>query len=82
MGTIEEWIIERDTALLNLDMEWGRKNLSEGVSDEVVITSLHKARVECTSLPDAPRLESIEWLRERGFRRIFGVELPPAGVVP
>jgi hypothetical protein len=81
--TFDDWLARRNAALLALDMDYARSALSVLVrqdtplDDAVVLTVLHKARVEATSLPDAARRESARWLRERGFQRMTGEAADP-----
>jgi hypothetical protein len=63
-------------------MEWARSQLPPATPDEVLLTSLHKARYDCTGIAAALRLESGEWLREHGFSRLNGLPLEPPGVLP
>lgn len=88
-ATIEQFRNERNAALLALDMEWARARAREACAstgrpmpnDETLLASLHKARYDCTSLDDQPRLESGAWLRERGLRRMCGLPLLPDGML-
>jgi hypothetical protein len=79
--TFKDWLIERNVGLLRLDLEWARKRLFPlmgGPTDDVtLLVSMHKARVDCVSLPDEPRRESARWLLERGFKRMTGEEPDP-----
>ena len=50
--------------------------------DDVILISLHKARLELTGVDLKLRLESVEWLRARGYARRGGMPLPPPGVEP
>lgn len=74
-------IERRNNALLHLDLNYARE-LMPDATDEVRLLSLHKARVEHIFMPSNLRLESIEWLRERGFKRMHGLALPPVGELP
>lgn len=78
---MNEWRERRNKALAELDLSFAKQEHPEG-SDEVLLVALHKARVDCTDLPDQLRLESVEWLRERGFSRIDGMPLPLPGLLP
>ena len=71
----------RNKALSELDMNWATKEYPEA-NDEELLVYLHKDRVECKDLSDQLRLESVEWLRERGLCRIYGQNLPPPGELP
>lgn len=52
----------------------------ELMSDEVAICAMHKSRVDITAIPRYLRLESVEWLRARGYTLYKGGPLPPSGV--
>jgi hypothetical protein len=73
---------ERDAALTTLDLNWARKLLPEGTSDEILLTSMHKARYDCTAIAPELRHASGDWLRSRGLTRIAGLEWPPTGELP
>jgi hypothetical protein len=70
-------LAERNTALLNLDLVWARRMIGDHPSEETLLASLHKARVECMSLPDGPRQESCHWLLEHGMKRMTGLKPDP-----
>jgi hypothetical protein len=80
--TIEAFKAARNKALVDLDMDWARMMIPDASSDDVRLTSLHKTRLECLEIPDAVRLESLEWLRAGGFKRMDGLDLPPPGELP
>jgi len=82
MTELDKWRVERNEALVNLDIAWARKKVPQETSDAVVLAALHKARVECTDLPPEQRIASAEWLRHRGLRRLGGLEIPPPEVLP
>lgn len=80
---------ERNAALIALDIEWARRNAHENwdpsrnfPGDDVLMTSMHKARVEIVAMPAELRLASVEWLRAGGLLRWNGMALPPPGVLP
>lgn len=71
------------TALAELDLEWARVQIPRQVNDDyALLVGLHKARYECRKLAAALRHESAEWLRERNFRGMHGLELLPKGQLP
>ena len=78
---IEEFIAERDAALLSLDeikirALFRKFNGKEMPSDpEIFWTSVHKAITGATSLPIAFRKASKAWLSERGFQSLDDGEL-------
>ena len=80
-ASVDKWLARRNKALAELDLSFAKQEYPEG-SDEVLLVALHKARVDCTDLPDPLRLDSVEWLRERGFSRVSGLPLPPVGELP
>lgn len=79
---LEQWRQERNEALAGLDMDWARKMMPTATDDHVRMMAMHKARVECTDLAPELRNASVEWLRERGYKRMDGGELPPLGALP
>jgi len=70
-------LAERNTALLNLDLKWARRMVGDHPSEETLLASLHKARVECMALPDEPRRASCVWLLEHGMKRMTGLKPDP-----
>ena len=80
--TLESWKAERNRALSDLDMDWARFKMPNASNDEVRLSAMHKARVDCTEIDRELRLASVEWLRERGLRRMGGFGLPPRGELP
>lgn len=86
---INEWIKERNAALLALDLEWIRQSLAghltipaASIDTHTLLMSAHKARYECLSLPDAARHESRAWLAEHGCQRMGNRPLLPVGELP
>jgi hypothetical protein len=75
-------LAKRHAALETLDLTYARSQDERGISDEALLIGLHKARVECTAIANKLRLESVEWLRERGYKRMFQQSLPEPGVLP
>ena len=80
--SVEEYTAARDKALLDMDMDFIRNQLGVHVSDDMCLLVAHKARYECVRLPAEARHESARWLREKGYRRMTGDELLPAGELP
>jgi N-acetylglutamate synthase-like GNAT family acetyltransferase len=78
---LEVWRKVRDRMLAEMNMQWARE-MMPGTTDQIRIMAMHKARVEALDMDRALRLESIEWLRERGFSRGTGDTLPPPGMLP
>lgn len=73
---LSKFIRDRNTALESLDIAWARKNSLGRSDDETLLIALHKARIECTDISPELRRESTEWLRQRGYKRFDGRELP------
>jgi hypothetical protein len=78
---LDVWRETRDRMLAEMNMQWARA-MMPGTTDQIRIMAMHKARVEALSMDPALRMESIEWLRERGFGRGTGDDLPPPGMLP
>ena len=80
---IKVFILERDKALLDLDLDYVRhRNNRPEIGDEVCLITIHKTRYECTSLPDEARQESYNFLKEKNLKRSTGEELLPEGRFP
>ena len=73
---LARFLSERNAALASLDMEWARKMMPQATNDFVRLLAMHTARVECTALSDELRWDSVQWLRERGSKRLNGLDLP------
>jgi hypothetical protein len=61
----------RQTLLSALDVNGYRQHIgisSKYVSDEKLLESMHRARVESPHLPAAVRAESRQWLHEHGIK--------------
>lgn len=70
---IRDFVIERDRALTTLDIDWARRQARGAPpSDEVILISMHKARLGVISLPEPLKEESRQWLRARGFKTLDG----------
>jgi hypothetical protein len=76
-SSLAEQLAERNAALLNLDLRWARRMVGDHPSEETLLASLHKARVECMGLPDVPRQESCRWLLAHGMKRLTGIKPDP-----
>jgi len=79
---MDDYIKERNRALVELDIEWARAMMPNARSDAARLIAMHKARMHVPSIDTALRLESVEWLRERGFTDGFKHPLPPPGELP
>jgi hypothetical protein len=75
------YLSERDKALRELDVTFGREDMPD-ITDEIALIGLHKARYETKSIEFELRQESGQWLRARGYKRMGGLELLPAGELP
>jgi hypothetical protein len=73
--------IERNEALMNLDMDWARRVAPHG-PDEGRLIGMHKARYHCVDLPAEFRHGSAAWLRERGLHGLYGEPILPEGELP
>ena len=79
-------IKQRNAAYMAMDLDYFRGlNRAAGgrqpSSDEVLLASIHKARYECTGIPDSYRHESRAWLEQHGLTRYRGVPWPPEGIL-
>jgi hypothetical protein len=81
-ATVEDYVKDRDNALLALDLDFIRNQLGRPASDEMCLMVAHKARYEATRLPAEARHASAQWLRERGLKRMTGTDLLPDGELP
>jgi hypothetical protein len=79
---VKAWCAARNAALRTLDLAWARANAPRVASDAALLVSMHKTRYNVTEIEDALRLESGEWLRERGMRSLHGLPLLPPGQLP
>lgn len=83
---IRHWKRERNEMLRTLDIDAARNNIRGAgflpPCDETLLLSLHKARYDCADIADELRLESGEWLRERGYGAMQGRDLEPRGKLP
>lgn len=79
---VEQFIRQRDAALIALDIGWARKFMPGASSDDVRLMAMHKARYELPHLPAEVRHASSDWLRARGHGRMNGAPLLPEGRLP
>lgn len=75
-------IVERNKALSELDMEWARRKMPEATNDHIRLLAMHKSRYECLHIDAQLRHDSGKWLKENGYKRMFGMELLPEGELP
>ena len=79
---LNDFLKERNRAFEALDLEWARKMLPPGTSDEMLLLSMHKARAECMGISAEARQASRAWLAANGYKRIgevtTGSSLPRA----
>ena len=78
---MDDWRVERNEALMSLDMDFARRMAPSG-SDEARLIGMHKARYHCTDLPAEFRHTSAAWLRERGLKGFHGEPTLPEGELP
>jgi hypothetical protein len=78
----QQFKVERNIALTNMDMSYARKTIPLATNDYVLLLALHKARYECTEVSAACRHESAYWLAKRGLKRMYGEPLLPPGELP
>lgn len=70
----DAFLAERRAMLLALDPATMRAYLRKygetriPSSDEVCLISMHKARIEATDIPEAEKIKSRFWLRQRGYK--------------
>lgn len=79
--SLEDYLAERNAALAAMDMQWARRSTS-GVSDEVLLVAMHKARVEVATMKPELRHESMAWLKDLGCSRMGGLPWPADGGLP
>ena len=71
-----EQLAERDRILRELDIEGAKRMMPAWLSEAGILAGMHKARVHLPHLGDDLRKESLDWLRERGFKDYGGAPLP------
>jgi len=81
---VDKAVRERNRAYMAMDLGYFRAAIVDGnhphpSSDTVLLASIHKARYECTGIPDKYRHESRAWLEQQGLTRYRGMPWPPAG---
>lgn len=79
---MDDWRVERNEALMKLDMDWARRMAPNGPDDEYRLIGMHKARYHCVDLPAEFRHASAAWLRERGLKGLRGAPILPEGELP
>jgi hypothetical protein len=67
---------ERDRILLDLDIKAARRFMPVNMSDEGILVGMHKSRINLPKLPRDKRQESLDWLRQHGFKNYGGGPLP------
>lgn len=71
-----EQLAERDRILIEFDIEAATKMMPAWLSREGIIAGMHKARLHVVAIDAKLRQESLDWLRENGFRDYKGGPLP------
>lgn len=79
---IAVFIRDRNTALIELDLQWARSMMSHEVSDFTLLAAMHKARYNIPAIPERLRHESGEWLRENNMGDLYDLPLLPPGELP
>lgn len=80
---LAQFMAERNIALRTLDLnKLKRFSRDHDLPDDIVLIGAHKARYECMDIESHLRLESGEWLRSHGYKRLGGLEVLPPGVLP
>lgn len=77
----ETFLAKRNAALASLDESYVARTVPKA-PPEMRLMILHKARYECTAMPDELRHASREWLDERRLQRMTGTPLLPIGELP
>lgn len=72
---LEQFIDERTAALVALDINYARKRAPH-LDTHTLLVGMHKARYECAAIDPLLRHESGEWLKERGYQRLYGLPWP------
>jgi len=75
VNKLEAFIAIRNKAFIELDLEFARRMVGQR-DDLTLLMALHKARYDCTQIPDKYRHESAQWLRKRGLGAMFRPLLP------
>jgi hypothetical protein len=66
-------------ALRTLDVQAMRRAMGQEVShlsDEGILIGMHKVRMHIDAVGIGQRRESLEWLRQRGYKGLLGTPLP------
>ena len=65
----EDWKVERDRSLLELDLDTIRHSHPDlaGRNDSFILLVAHKARCQSVTLPLEKMDESRKWLRDNGY---------------
>lgn len=75
------WRLERNKALMNLDIDWAKKNIPEITDNFTLLVAMHKARYHCRDIPNELRHESANFLRQHEFNGVKQ-SLLPEGQLP
>lgn len=67
MKEIDDYVAERDAAFENDDLQWAKKQMPL-VRDELVAAAFHKARLSAPYVSKEKKMESIQYLRDNGFK--------------
>jgi hypothetical protein len=72
---IKLFVQRRDDCLRSLDIKRAKElfpMLKNASNDEVIMATMHKARVHITTMTDEERSVSREWLAEHGYTEEVG----------
>ncbi len=72
----EAELAERNRILTEFDVEAAMRQMPRWMSREGCIAGMHKARLHIPAIDDTLRKESLDWLRENGFKDYMGGPLP------
>lgn len=71
-----EQLEERNRILIEMDVEAANKMMPAWLSEAGIIAGMHKARLHIPAIDDKLRAESLQWLRDNGFKDYKGAPLP------
>lgn len=77
-----EFKAQRNEAFETGDISWARNRLPEGTNDRVVEAAFHKARFHCLDTSEGKRIESRNWLCDRGLHDMNGKPINAATPLP
>lgn len=69
----QKFIKERDAALEAGDIDWARqwaKKNTPLISDRAIVAGFHKVRAAHAGLSPESRAESLQWLKDNGYKEM------------